>query len=67
MNRSPLCPTSLFGVHLGLQVLGGDVELRVFVDGRLRFALAAAAVAAAAEAAAEVAAGGEAAEDEESL
>lgn len=67
ISQSVPAPTSLVSGHLGLQVLGGHVELGVLVHGGLRFTLAAAAVAAAAQTAAEVAAGGQAAEDEQRL
>lgn len=59
--------TSLVSGHLGLQVLGGDVELGLLVHGRPRFTFPAAAVTAAAEATAEITTRGQAAEDEQGL
>lgn len=59
--------TSLLSSHLGLQVLGGDVEVRLMVHRRPRFTFTAATVTAAAEATAAVAACRQAAEGEQSL
>jgi len=59
--------TFLLRGHLGLQVLGGDVELGLLVHGGSGFTLSAAAVTAAAQAAAEVAAGGHAAAHKQRL
>lgn len=59
--------TSLVSGHLGLQVLGGDVELGLLVHGRPRFTFTAATVTAATQATAEITACGHAAEDEQGL
>ena len=66
-HRCVAALTSLVSGHLGLQVLGGDVELGLLVHGRPRFTFTAAAVTAAAQATAEVTACGQAAEDEQGL
>lgn len=59
--------TSLVGLQLSLQVLGGHVELLLLALPRSWFTFATAAVTAATQAAAEVAAGGQTAEYEQSL
>lgn len=59
--------TSLFSGHLGLQVLGGDIELRLLVHGWPRFTFTTATVTAATQATAEITTCGQAAEDKQGL
>lgn len=59
--------TSLFGVHLGLEILRGHIELRLLVHGGPRFTFTTAAVTAATQATAEVAASCQATEDKQRL
>lgn len=67
MHRCVAALTSLVSGQLGLQVLGGDVELGLLIHRRPRFTFTAAAVTAAAQATAEITACGQAAEDEQGL
>jgi len=65
--RAGVAITSLVSGHLGLQVLGGDVELGLLVHGRPRFTFTEATVKAATQATAAITACGQAAEDKQGL